>query len=65
MPSLNQIFVRTDKGEYFEGDTIYGTVFLNIVQAVPAKSLELTLKGYEKGIWTAFKTDSEIAKGNL
>lgn len=46
----NQIFIHTDKGEYFEGDTIFGTIFLNISQPIAAKSLELTLKGYEKGI---------------
>jgi len=44
----NEIFIRTNKGEYIGGETILGTVFLNVLQPFNARSLILELKGYEK-----------------
>ena len=58
---MNEISIRTDKGkndvffskhaigEYIGGETIFGTVFLRVVQPFTAHSLFLEIKGYEKG----------------
>lgn len=48
---MNQISIRTNKGEYFGGETIYGTVYLWICSPTSAKDIKLKLKGYEKCEW--------------
>jgi hypothetical protein len=46
---MNEVSLRTDKGEYIGGETIFGTVFLRVVTPFQANSLFLEIKGYEKG----------------
>eukprot|EP00118_Oscarella_pearsei_P024949 m.307188 g.307188 ORF g.307188 m.307188 type:complete len:359 (+) comp41998_c0_seq1:224-1300(+) len=48
---MNQIFIRTNKGEYVTGETVYGSVYLNIVRPIASKGLKLKVKGYEKSEW--------------
>ncbi|XP_065837091.1 arrestin domain-containing protein A-like [Oscarella lobularis] len=48
---MNQIYIRTNKGEYVAGETVYGSVYLNIVQPIASKGLKLKVKGYEKCEW--------------
>ncbi|XP_028395171.1 arrestin domain-containing protein A-like [Dendronephthya gigantea] len=48
---MNQISIRTNKGEYFAGETIYGTVYLWICSPTTAQDIKLKLKGYEKCEW--------------
>lgn len=43
----NDIALRTNKGEYVGGDTVYGSVYLCIRERVPTKSLRLVIRGYE------------------
>ncbi|XP_062517397.1 arrestin domain-containing protein A-like [Corticium candelabrum] len=48
---MNQIFVRTNKGEYIAGETVYGCVYLNIVRPIASKGMKLKVKGLEKCDW--------------
>lgn len=56
--SKNEITLRTDKGEYIGGETIFGTVFLRVVTPFQANSLFLEIKGYEKVFWEYHDTES-------
>lgn len=44
----NEILIRTNSGEYVGGDTIYGTVYLTLKEAIPSRTLKLIIRGYEK-----------------
>jgi len=57
MPS-NDIFIRTDKGYYVGGETIYGNVFLNINKNINSKGMILEIVGYEKVFWEYNETQS-------
>lgn len=48
---MNQISIRTNKGEYIGGETIYGTVYLWICSPTSGKGIKLKFKGYEKCEW--------------
>eukprot|EP01012_Entosiphon_sulcatum_P024755 TRINITY_DN299_c0_g1_i1.p1 TRINITY_DN299_c0_g1~~TRINITY_DN299_c0_g1_i1.p1 ORF type:complete len:454 (-),score=110.70 TRINITY_DN299_c0_g1_i1:166-1467(-) len=47
----NKIYVRTDKGEYYAGETVYGTVFLLIEDPIESEGLSVQIKGKEKCSW--------------
>lgn len=58
---MNQISIRTNKGEYFGGETIYGTVYLWICSPTSGKGIKLKFKGYEKCEWEYTK---QVSKEN-
>jgi len=47
----NEIFIRTDRGQYVGGDVVYGTVYLNVLHPFTARSLIVEFQGYEKVFW--------------
>lgn len=53
----NEIYIHTDRGEYIGGDTIFGNVFVSIIQPIATQALNLELKGYEKIKWVDSKTE--------
>ncbi|XP_076444679.1 uncharacterized protein LOC143282794 [Babylonia areolata] len=44
---MNQVFLRTDKGEYQPGETICGAVYLNIHTPTEAHGVQLSFSGRE------------------
>ncbi|XP_070579780.1 arrestin domain-containing protein A-like [Ptychodera flava] len=59
---MNQIDIRTERGEYVGGETVYGVVYLRINTATGAEFVVLKFKGYEKceclknlGSFTSFR----------
>ncbi|XP_064601816.1 uncharacterized protein LOC135467849 [Liolophura sinensis] len=44
---MNHIVVRTNAGEYHPGDTVYGAVYLNIVNPTAGCGVRLKFRGYE------------------
>lgn len=45
------VFVQFDKPFYFAGDTVTGTVYLNIQSQFPGNTIKLKVKGWETAIW--------------
>jgi hypothetical protein len=39
------IFIRTDKPFYYAGDTINGSVYLNVTQPYPGNTIYLKISG--------------------
>jgi hypothetical protein len=56
---MNQIVIRTNKGEYIAGETVYGCVYLNIVKPIASKGMKLKVKGLEKCEWEYSYTERE------
>ncbi|XP_077865255.1 arrestin domain-containing protein A-like [Saccoglossus kowalevskii] len=62
---MNQISLRTEKGEYSGGETIFGVVYLRIATATVAQAIQLNLKGFESSDFfqpkkhTSFKAYAE------
>lgn len=46
--SPNQICLRTHKGEYYQGETVYGVVYLRVTKKVSSNGLKLKIRGYER-----------------
>ena len=45
------IYLQTDKSFYLPGDTITGTVYLNLVDEFPGSKVYLKIKGKEEATW--------------
>ncbi|XP_013395938.1 arrestin domain-containing protein A [Lingula anatina] len=45
---MNQILLRTDKGEYFGGEKVSGVVYLIIRSPTSGHGIKLKIRGYEK-----------------
>ncbi|XP_041364553.1 uncharacterized protein LOC121379930 [Gigantopelta aegis] len=44
---MNEIIIRSNKGEYFPGEVICGVVYLNIENPTSGHGIQLQFKGYE------------------
>lgn len=44
---MNQVFLRTDKGEYYPGETVCGAVYLDIRTPTEAHGIQLSFNGRE------------------
>jgi len=44
---FGNIFIETGKSYYFAGETITGTLYLNLIQMYPGNAIYLKLKGTE------------------
>ncbi|CAL1546520.1 unnamed protein product [Lymnaea stagnalis] len=47
----NEIALRTGKGEYMQGETVYGAVYLNICTPTEANGIQVSFKGIETCIY--------------
>jgi len=65
MGNLNQsyshgnIFVQTDKPYYNSGDTVTGTVYVDMNTLFPGETIFLKVKGYEMCYWNEKRTKWE------
>ncbi|XP_065846605.1 arrestin domain-containing protein A-like [Oscarella lobularis] len=48
---MNEICIRTNKGEYVGGETIFGIVYLAVRNPIQSRKLKLKIKGHEKCEW--------------
>lgn len=48
---MSSCFVQIDKGFYFAGDTVNGTVFLNLMENINANEVMIKFKGWESVRW--------------
>ena len=51
---MNQILVRTNRGEYAGGSTVYGAVYLQLVEPVVADTVVVSFLGEETCSWKKF-----------
>ena len=49
---FGQIHVNIDKPSYFQGEYVYGSVFLNLLKDFPGNELFVKMKGKEEARWT-------------
>ena len=42
-----QIYMNTDSKNYFQGEIVKGSIFINIIQPYPGKILYLSIEGQE------------------
>lgn len=49
---FGQIHVKIDKPSYFQGEYVYGSVYLNLVKDFPGNELFIKLKGKEEARWS-------------
>lgn len=52
---MNEIIVRTDKSDYTGGSTIYGAVYLRLLQPVVADSVAVSISATESCCWKKIK----------
>lgn len=45
------LYLKLDKEYFVAGETVTGTVYIDLTQAYPAQSLDITIKGKEKTKW--------------
>lgn len=48
---MNEIFIRSDKGEYYPGDCVCGAIYLEIKAPTEACGVQLSFKGAESVCW--------------
>jgi hypothetical protein len=48
---MSSIFIQIDKPFYFAGDTVIGTVFLNLMEPISANEVQIKFKGWESVRW--------------
>ena len=46
-----QIYMKTDSKNYFQGEAVTGSIFVNIIQPYPGKTLHLLIEGQEFCQW--------------
>ena len=60
-----QIFVKLDRPYYYPGNQVFGKVYISCQKMVPAKNLEILIKGKEKVEWECGDDDEMWAKKKI
>ncbi|KAL3875889.1 hypothetical protein ACJMK2_033796 [Sinanodonta woodiana] len=61
---MNEILIRTNKGEYNPGEEIYGVVYLNIINPTAGRGVRLSFLGYEHFLYEYTDEEEKDKDGN-
>ena len=60
-----QIYMQTYSKNYFQGETVTGSIFINILQPYPGKTLHILLEGQEFCQWAKKIRNKDRLKGSV
>ena len=60
-----QIYMNTDSKNYFQGEIVKGSIFINIIQPYPGKILYLSIEGQEFCQWARRTRNKDNIKGRM
>ena len=61
---FGHIFIQTEKPFYFSGETVNGTIYMQLTAMFPGKKLYLKIKGKEECRWEETETVTDINNRN-